>query len=188
VLIRFESTVDDLAAWAVYHFERSGNLRVIVAISLVFGPLAMIGLLLVIFLTPLSEGLGPLYDITLAICSIFVLMFCVIWFIKSPERCRNAARKSTFKRVQRQYSRTTTTGLVGIRELELTETALVSRSSIGESYYRISAIENVVSTDDHTFILLNSFTALVLPRDGVIDGDYNSFVSALHRRIPGDQV
>ncbi len=52
-----------------------------------------------------------------------------------------------------------------------------------------STIERVESTDTHTFVYTQANGAHVIPRHGLTEGDYASFVAALenaasHLRIP----
>jgi hypothetical protein len=53
----------------------------------------------------------------------------------------------------------------------------------GESRLKYSAIDKIVSTDAHVFINLSNIAALPIARAKVSEGDLDSFVEELNRRM-----
>jgi hypothetical protein len=72
---------------------------------------------------------------------------------------------------------------LGLRELELTDTALVSRGSFDEGSIRRESIRKVTVIDDYAFIFTSSTTAFVVPRHAVSRGDFDGFVKAIEEVV-----
>jgi hypothetical protein len=81
------------------------------------------------------------------------------------------------------YSQGSTRGITGMRECELCADGVIVRSETGELKTRWEGLDRIVTTDDYTFIVLSSVSTHVIPRRGVVEGDYGSFVRALMDRF-----
>ncbi len=74
-------------------------------------------------------------------------------------------------------------GMLGDRELELTDHALVDRSVTGEASTALGAIRTIVQRDDRAFIFVARDLAYILPRSSVRDGSYDGFLSSLESAV-----
>lgn len=70
-------------------------------------------------------------------------------------------------------------GILGIHELELTETAIIERHAHGVEMTDLSGVNKVESTESHTFVYVGLSRAHVIPRKDVAECDYLCFVEAL---------
>ncbi len=84
--------------------------------------------------------------------------------------------------VRKLYAEGKNQATLGRKEIELEDDALTIRSTVSETTVLLRAIERIASIDQYTFIYLGSIEAIVVPRNKVIDGDYDAFVAELNRR------
>ena len=77
--------------------------------------------------------------------------------------------------------------LLGDHTATLADDGLLIRSAVSESKYLWAGIEKVVSTDTHTLIYVGSISNFVLPRNAILEGNYNEFVKALQERLAAAQ-
>ncbi|HEV3439486.1 MAG TPA: YcxB family protein [Gemmata sp.] len=183
--ICFEVTIEDIIAWSLYHLEHSPSERQTRRKLLRVGPILFIAAFSLAFIWMWSNGMND--EDLVMVLGIFIpacLILCALWIVRMPDRMRDGCAR----RYRRLYSEGSTTGLVGFRELELTETALASRSASGEAYYRLSVIDKICSNEDYTFILLNAITAIVIPHDAIAAGNVTAFIKELERRISVDRA
>ncbi len=74
-------------------------------------------------------------------------------------------------------------GMLGDRELELTDHALVDRSVTGEASTALGAIRTIVQRDDRAFIFVATDLAYILPRGSVREGSYDGFLASLQSAV-----
>ena len=96
-----------------------------------------------------------------------------------PRYFRSNVEASTRK----TYSSEKNQKALGLRELELTDTALVSRGSFDEGSIRRESIRKVTLIDDYAFIFTGSTTAFVVPRHAVSRGNFDDFIRAVHEVV-----
>ncbi len=67
--------------------------------------------------------------------------------------------------------------------MEVDDTGITDRSEVGHrcTYWR--GIERVEETKDHAFVYLGPFTAHVIPRHSVQEGDFDAFVQEVRSRL-----
>jgi hypothetical protein len=92
---------------------------------------------------------------------------------------RRSWPKGYEKQAKRVYSEGSNKLMWGAHELELEEDKLIETSEGGRHELNCSAVERVVTTDQHTFIYFGSVMAHVIPRSKIIDGDLDQFVAAV---------
>jgi hypothetical protein len=165
VLIRYANTLEDLVAFHRYHWRYSNACRRQRAKATV--ALLSVALLGGWYAWYLTESAG----LALAIWAYFAAYTAILrpWLV-----ARGAERQ-----VRRMYGEGSNVGILGGHELELTGGSLVERSDAGGSVTDLSAVEQVASTPEHTFIYTSAVSAHVIPRRAVCEGDYESFVAAL---------
>ncbi len=64
-------------------------------------------------------------------------------------------------------------------ELELVDGLLIERTDVNESRTKLSAIEDVRSSENHSIIYTGSSMGHVIPRGRLLSGDHDAFVSAV---------
>jgi hypothetical protein len=184
VKIRFEVRVEDLVEFTIYYCEHSPSIIRIKRIVQWAVPIVAVSISLAIFvgIIPIVDGAEQIVTFVLAL--IFAILFSITWVLIWPAQYRN----SIARRARRLYQEGSANGAVGTQELELTETDLVSRNSTSESRTRLSAIEKTVTKGDYSYIMLNAFTAHVIPHAEISTGDLTAFLEALERRISVDRA
>ncbi len=90
-------------------------------------------------------------------------------------------RKNLRKRIVKMYSEGQNNGIIGEHELQVDADGLVEKTQIGEVRQEWDKIKNVVSHNDRTYIFISDINAYILPKNSVVQGDYDSFVSELQK-------
>lgn len=165
--IRYENNLEDLVAFNRYHFDHSPSVwRTRILLFLVI-PVCI--LLYVVVSALLMDGL-------LEVIAGWVVIAVLLAFV-GPWGFRSL----NDRQVRKLYGEGTNKGAFGERELELTEDDLIERTLYGEQRTRLRAIEKVVMDGGYAFIYLIAVMAHVIPRDAVLDGDYEAFVERVKR-------
>lgn len=97
-----------------------------------------------------------------------------LYLFTAPRLLRASVAAIVRRRLRSAGSR-----LLGDHAMEITRDTLVGTSEGAESQTLLAAIRRVVRHDDHAYIYVTVDSAYILPRTGVTDGDYDSFVDAL---------
>ena len=101
---------------------------------------------------------------------IFALYISLIgWFYK-----RNIAKNTL-----RVYESGKNTNVFGRRTYVLDGDVFREDCDGGMTTIKLSAVERMDSTDTATYVFISSLSAFIIPRDSVVSGDYESFVTAL---------
>lgn len=93
----------------------------------------------------------------------------IAWF-DYPKRVR--------KRTAKIYRESRNKGFFGHHTAEIVDESVRFSSEVDESTVRWGGIEDIVSIDQHTFVVVGAATAHVIPRD-IKSGDYDRFVGHL---------
>jgi ABC-type multidrug transport system fused ATPase/permease subunit len=164
--IRYKTTLDDVLELASFHYSISPNLQRSLQIArwisvILFVLLAIIGLIMK------SKYLA-----------FGGLIFAIGYFFYIG----NSHRKRYLKNFTRMYEKVPQKSQIGEHKLSFNDIGITEESaaSVGTTAWR--GIERIKSTPDHTFIYVGPVSAYVIPRAGVIEGDYNSFVAELVQR------
>lgn len=164
--IRFENTVEDLVLFNRYHWDHSPRSRrtkrwlLAVPLLLVLGPAIGVGLWVQIPWFYLLAG---------------AVVLSALYLTFAP----GAFNRALDRQIRWMYSGQAGVTLIGEHELELTATELIERADEEESSMELSAIDRVASTATHTWIYLTSVQAIIIPRLGILEGDYDGFVTTL---------
>jgi hypothetical protein len=171
VKIRYENSIEDLVVFNRYHWDHSSRSRRTKLVLLSVPPL-------LVLLPAVGGALWVQIPWPYVVGATVVLV--VLYLLVAP----GAFNRALERQVRRMYGRGANAAILGEHELELTETNLIERTPEEESLLELSAIERVASTPTHTLIYLNRSQAHVIPRDAVLEGDYDEFVAALVSAVP----
>jgi hypothetical protein len=187
MIIQYDLTLDDLVAFDLYWFDHAPKsqssrtfalmwvaavLAIPVSFLIVFGfrELMELSLTAVVVFRELME-LSLIAVVVSAVClAVYVSLFPIV-----------VTRHTLEGRARRRYS-LRRKELIGFHELELTESKLITRSSVAESALRLEAIERVVTTDSHVFAFITPVSAIVIPRKTIDQRKCDEFVGALEER------
>ena len=109
-----------------------------------------------------------------AAASATALLGAVGYLAGAPRLLRFSVGRIVRRRLARTGSR-----LVGDHEMVITNGTLVGRSPGAESATLLGAIRGVIRRGDRAFIYLTADSAYILPRRGVVRGDFDAFLEAL---------
>jgi len=70
-------------------------------------------------------------------------------------------------------------GILGRHEMVLTEDGIEEKTEVGGQSNDWGSIDRIVTDGDTTYIYVGPLWAHILPKKGVVEGNYNLFVSAL---------
>jgi hypothetical protein len=175
--LRFEVTVEDLAALHMFYMDRMPAQKTRVRCLQWGPPLILLGLAINHF-SVFGDGLDAIG--TDDCIWLFLLVLSPLWIWRFPQVFRNGLIRNALT----MYSKGSTSGLTGSRELELTPTGLASRTTAGESLFKYSSLLKIVREESHVYVFINSFNAYVIPRHLVIEGNLDEFLDVLESRMP----
>ncbi len=89
----------------------------------------------------------------------------------------------TDKNIRRIAEEMKDNSAIGTFSLELTADELISTGTVGDSRLKIIAIKQIVSIEKQTFFFLGSANGLILPVDGILEGNRDEFIAALKQKI-----
>lgn len=88
------------------------------------------------------------------------------------------------RRLRTFYSKNKSPLLTGESSLEIKDEGLHRRTSVSESTTSWAGISKLVSTDTHLFVYVGATAAFIVPKNGILEGDYDGFTRLLQERVP----
>jgi hypothetical protein len=171
--IRYELTIDDMVVFYRYHSTHSPLYQHVITKWAVLG-IATILLFVGVLALLIRE------NEILALCTLAVgIIAAGVFAFRVPAYFRARIEQTTRK----AYSSEKNEKALGLRELELTDTVLISRGSFDEGSVKLESIKNVVTVEGYAFVYTSSSTAFVVPRHRVTRGDYQEFVQAVRQIV-----
>jgi hypothetical protein len=170
VRIRYDVTVDDLLAFALYQSGRS--LRRRGAGGIVWGVAAMLGLIAVT--TTLMGKEAAMVMLPLAVVPIFFILGMLFKVGFWP---------NTRRTLRRLHEESLPTGATGPHEMELVEDGLVERTPYSERRTPLQGVQRISSDGERTFIYIGPAMAYVIPNRAVSEGDLEAFTEAVRVRV-----
>ena len=162
--IRFNKTLDDFAAFQMFHHENREKKTTIS--SKIFWVL-----LLIIGLCIIGQNI---YYKNYKVVS-FLAIIVVVYFIL---RSRIFLSTSFYKQAE-YYQKEGMGELVGENEFSFDKEYLYCESDGSQVKKALSGIEKIVCCPDHVFIYTNPVTAHCIFRKSIIEGDFDAFVNGL---------
>ncbi len=86
------------------------------------------------------------------------------------------------KLARKLYAQDQNKTVLGSHELELHDDAFIERTPYNENRSAWGAIENIESTEGHTFIYVGTAQAHIIPHAKITEGDLNAFLADLGRK------
>ena len=87
--------------------------------------------------------------------------------------------------MERQYKSDAIKGVIGVHEMTISRDFLNDKTEYSDGKVQWNSVRKVDSTPDHTFIMTGDITAYVIPKKGIISGDYDQFVEKLKTLVAG---
>jgi hypothetical protein len=166
--IVFDASVDDHVALNLYtytHLPAYGRDRII------WGILFPAGLFL--FLAVLNFNKSGWSSVAFAA---IIPGLYALWFLGGR---KGRLRRSTRKILEEDRSKAE----LGPQEIEVAHDGIVGRTRFEESKLSWKAIERTVSTPDYYFIYLSLLKAIVIPKNKITEGDFETFKRAVEERL-----
>jgi len=168
--LRYELSLDDAVASVMHHFETS--------------PAAIRQRLILRWALSLSIFLIVAVALRTTVGVVCGGVAAAIHFARMPTQQRRSCERTA----RRLYSEGGGRGLIGLRELELTEHALVERWDGGESRVNYEHVHKIESTPDYLLIYPNAVSVHTVPRRSVSPLELSVFGDALHAAIARTKI
>lgn len=175
--LRFENTIDDIIAFN-RRFHESGPLVKQQARSMAI-TMFVLGWCIIFMANFLSafEATAWLSWLSLAFAVVATSSLAItVYLLWKPYMLYNIGRA-----VRKLYKTQPDKVSLGPRELEITPGRLIERNDFGEVRWKISAIEQITSTDRYVFISISPMRAYILPRDCFHEDELEEFLDELDR-------
>lgn len=172
MLLRFESTVEDVLAFNDYHYKHSPKMkRIMAGFRWVPALLAFFA----IFTLTMKDGAG-----SGAIAGLIGASMAAVL-------CPPLVRWSLWRRIHKLYSRGIHKKILGEHEAVIVEDGIIARTPYSESKYSWGLIEKIESTSEYTFIYVDESMAFIIPHTRIEEGDYKVFMTELGQHYKPDQ-
>lgn len=175
--VRFETTLEDLVAWNLFHFEQSPTIRwqrILYAISLP-AMLFLTGLVgLIVFLD--VAWTDPVLFVASVSAAIFVsIPATVAWVLLSPRLLMTMMERNVRKLLNEGDNR----NIFGWREMEFADGLLSVKLAHIELRLDMHAIVKIVGNNEYTFVYISATDAYPIPKNLYPEEEYRCFVAAL---------
>ena len=172
MLLRFESTVEDLLAFQDYQYAHSSTVRRRLARKV--GALSLISFGGMISMSS-HDGV-----INAAVSGLIVAGLVALV-------CPSLVRYNMKAHIRKMCVTGDYKLFLGDGELEIVEDGIISRTPYGEGKLAWGAIEQIESTAEYTFIYVGTLMAMIIPHNRIEEGDYKVFMTELGRHYKPDQ-
>lgn len=124
-----------------------------------------------------SDTTGNIFmgSLVCLLCAIPGLLFFAFW----PRRWYKTVRSS----VEKAYSGGRNLTLLGEHELEINEDGITTRNDYYETRYYWGAFEKWMSTPTHFYLYNSAVSAVVIPKNKVIEGNWPAIESILKGKV-----
>jgi len=170
--IAYEATQDDLIAYSKYHFYYASGPRRRRKMAIGFLAVYLFGVNLLMY------GLANLGAVLLNTFCYFFGILALAFILR---------RATGDRLLRRMYTAEKNRSFIGPHELEVTDEGLTYRTAYQEGKMAWGMIERIESTTDHTFIYFGTASAIVIPHNGITQGEYRAFLRELGQRFKPDQ-
>ncbi len=163
MILKYDTTLEDVVAFNRYHSANSPYIRKIKLLSVILmAALLIFGSLLV----PLPGEVSRSFVVVSAV--VFSGLSAVAFnyfFVAALER-----------QARRLYGEGMNRGTFGQHELEIDDDGIVERTKYNETRNSWRGVERIAETEKHAFIYVSSMAAHVIPKRSVSEGDPEAFI------------
>lgn len=85
------------------------------------------------------------------------------------------------RQIRKIYSEGENRGLLGDHEMRIEGDSFFEKTEGSESKVSLASIEKVITADEHAYIYVGAAQAHVIPRNGVVAGDFDQFIEAIKK-------
>jgi len=121
------------------------------------------------------EGTSP--DKAIKLISFVTLCISAPIFLFQPAFFRWLSARQ----IRKLYGSGQSYGVLGSHSIEIVGKDLVTKSETDENRFALVSINRIVKNDDYTYIYTSASLAHVIPRNGVVSGDYEQFVAKVEK-------
>lgn len=171
--LKYNLTVDDLLVFARYVYDTSSTHRRARRTTILIWIVALLAVTYLIYRIVSFPVTFPLILIWLPIAALIIYLM-LLW-----------NRRYFLKNYIRMQKESPNNILTGEHLIRITDSGLFGRSVSGDGNTFWSAIEHIDTVGDHTLVFIHAVAAIVIPKSGVVEGDYDVFVGALKERYEG---
>jgi YcxB-like protein len=165
--LRYSTTIEDLVAFNRFHNLHSPRLiRQRRLVTVILPVAALIGVSVMAILTR----------------DLWSFLFPFLFIIFYGAFLRRAYGKAFDKKVRRLYSEGKNSAALGAHRLSIREDGLTSETEVSSSTISFKGIEKIESSPTHIFIYISAISAMVIPKAGVTEGDYEDFLAQLRAK------
>lgn len=166
--ITYENTPEDAVAFSKYHSDNSPTVRQ----ARRFYTLAVPASVMILFLC-LPHRAEVSKTSRLIKASLYGACSAVAYLALSYSSQRRQTR--------RLYAEGENRAIFGRREMAIDESGLVEKTEFSETWLSWMAVERVVETDKHLFILVSALSAYIIPKTALTEVDAELFVSTARK-------
>lgn len=168
ILVR--RNIDDIVAFSDHYLSRSRVVKRVTARYRLFGSLILGGVtFLAIYITAPSL---PLLATVGALATALSFAF----------RARGLVRRGQIRTIHRIYTEGPNPAALKDVEIEVMDTGILARTDTVETRIAWSAIQDIVSTQTHTFLHLSPLRAIIIPHQKVVEGNLPALLAEIGRR------
>lgn len=166
MVIEFETSIDDVINFNLYHFQHSQTGR-----RSLFKTRFIIPIVLTVLFIISSFIYRSLHQYPL-------LVFALVWFIFMPSSYKRGIKKY----VRRMYSEGKNKSVICKHKLSVVPEGIVETTNVGEANIHWGAIEKVEATDKYIFIYTSAVAAIIVPKKAFSDDSkYTEFIETVKR-------
>ena len=166
MIIKYQTNLDDFLALGKHHYQISPVLQRSLFINKWIFPLLY-----------LAVGVYGYFQDSQVLMVVGLLAF--IW----PGIISSYHRRLYLKRMTKLYLKGGKQEQVIDVELSFDDSGINIKRDDRQGNFSWSTIKRIDTTENHTFIYTSDINALVLPREPIIEGDYEQFTTELNRQF-----
>jgi len=174
--VRYEVDLEDLMDFNEYFAMHSPNARKkalrhrrFVTLCLLLVPPALVYLMHIYVLVP----------------AVFLASICLSAHF--CQTCPERANRQRKKILHRMHSEGRLETILGERELELSDTGLISRVQGVETKVEWAAFEKIDTAPNYTYLFISPLT-IVIPHNKIVEGNWPAMLAEIGRRYHPDQT
>jgi hypothetical protein len=176
--LRYENTMADMLALQEFWITRMPAGKRTIAVNRWAGVATCFGIVM-IGLPAIGSGKAPI-----ALCFLLAVLGSVLTFVVTPFVVRRMGIYQTRKLNSAENNK----GALGEQEIEVIADGLIARTPYHETKLAWAGLDGIESTSEHTFLFTGAMSALIIPHNRLLEGDYRAFMTELAERYQPDHM